>query len=206
MMVLDNLKSLGYDVEVKEDNIKLSYRGEGKPDKEKLVPLIEELKANKGEAIKELQKGEEPVSDEILDNLYRQTMHEINDQYIEGTIRFIEKNYPELDAKIDEVDKQINVIWESCLHGKVDLNDFKAELASYKSLYMQGIELFREYLTAKSSNRKDGNETLCSRCGKPGERFCYGEYKSGEYKFGDFCLECRLFNLNIKCPAAGRVS
>ncbi len=132
-------------------------------------------------------------SEEILDDLYTQTMHKINDQYIEGTIRFIEKNYPGLDRRIDEVDRKINRIWGSCLQGKVDLNDFKEALALYKSLYMQGIELFREYLTAKSSNRKDGNETLCSRCGKPSERFCYGEYKSGEYKFGDFCLKCRPY-------------
>ncbi len=150
MKTLDNLKSLGYDVEVKEDNIKLLYRGEGKPDKEKVVPLLEELKSNKSEAIKELQKGEEPVSDEILSDLYMQAMNKINDQYVEGTIKFIEKNYPELDKQIDEVDKQINEIWESCLKGEQSLDDFRNELDSYKSLYLQGIELFREHLTTKT--------------------------------------------------------
>ncbi len=195
MIVLDNLKSLGYDVEIKENNIRLSYKGEGRPDKNRVLPLLEELKANKNEAIKELQKGEElkPISEEILDDLYMQAIHKINDQYLEGTIRFIEKNYPDLDRQIDEVDKQIKKIWESCLQDKVDLNDFKEALALYKSLYMQGIELFREYLTAEDGNSKDENKILCRRCGKQGERYCYGEGKSGEYKFGDFCLECRPF-------------
>lgn len=86
-----------------------------------------------------------PASGEELQDLYLETMNEINNSYIEGTIIFIEKNHPELDAKIDEVDARINEIWESCMQGKAGLDDFKAELALYKSLYMQGIELFRDY-------------------------------------------------------------
>ncbi len=195
MIVLDNLKSLGYDVEIKENNIRLSYKGEGKPDKNRVLPLLEELKAKKGEAIKELQKGGglKSAPEEMLDDLYMQTMHKINDRYLKGTIRFIEKNYPDLDMQIDEVDKQINEIWKSCLQGKASLNDFEEALALYKSLYMQGIELFRAHLTTEDGNSKDENEALCRRCGKQGERYCYGEDKSGEYKFGDFCLKCRPF-------------
>ncbi len=145
MMVLDNLKSLGYDVEIKENNIRLSYKGEGRPDKNRVLPLLEELKANKNEAIKELRKGEElkPISEEILDDLYMQTMHKINDQYLEGTIRFIEKNYPDLDRQIDEVDKQINEIWKSCLQDEASLNDFKEALNTYQNLYLEAIELYK---------------------------------------------------------------
>jgi hypothetical protein len=56
MMVLDNLKSLGYEVEVKENGIKLSYKGKGAPDKSRVVPLLEELKANKDKVIKKLKR------------------------------------------------------------------------------------------------------------------------------------------------------
>ncbi len=57
MKALDNLKSLGYDVEIKENNIRLSYKGEGRPDKNRVLPLLKELKGKKNEIIKELQKG-----------------------------------------------------------------------------------------------------------------------------------------------------
>ncbi len=120
-------------------------------------------------------------------------MNRINDSYISGTIKFVEKNHPDLDRQIDEVDRKIKRIWDFCLQGKANLNDFKEALALYKSLYMQGIELFREYLTTEDGNSNDENKTLCRRCSKQGERYCYGEDKSGEYKFGDFCLECRPF-------------
>jgi len=115
MIILDNLKSLGYDMEIREGNIRLSYRGEGKPDREKVIPLIEELKSKKNEAIRELQKGEEPVSDETLQDIYLEAMNKINDSYIEGTLKYIQGHHKELDTKIGEVDKQINEIWESCL-------------------------------------------------------------------------------------------
>ena len=143
MKILDNLKSLGYDMEIREGNIRLSYRGEGKPDKEKVVPLLEELKSNKSEAIKELQKGGElrPVPEETLDGLYRQTMHEINDQYLEGTIKYIQDHHKELDTKIDEVDKQINEIWKKCNQGEAVIEDFKEALYSYESLYLKAIDI-----------------------------------------------------------------
>ncbi len=94
----------------------------------------------------EHSKGEElkPISEEILDDLYMQTMHKINDHYLKGTIMFIEKNYPDLDRRIDEVDKQINEIWKSCLQGKASLNDFEEALNTYQNLYLEGISLYRK--------------------------------------------------------------
>lgn len=152
MIVLDRLKAIGYDMEIREGNIRLSYKGEGKPDKEKVVPLIEELKANKSEAIKELQKGGElkPIPDKTLQDIYLEVMNKINDSYISGTIKFVEETHPDLDRQIDEVDKQINEIWKSCLKGEQRLNDFRNALDTYKKLYLKGIELFREHLTTKA--------------------------------------------------------
>ena len=57
MKVLDNLESLGYEIKVNEGRIKLSNSGESEPNKSKIVPLLEELKANKADVIKELQRG-----------------------------------------------------------------------------------------------------------------------------------------------------
>ena len=93
MKTLDSLKFLGYNVEVKDENIKLSYRGEGKPDKNRVLQLIKELEGSKNEAIKELQ-------DETLRGLFMETMNRVNDSYISGTIKFIEENYPDIDGEI----------------------------------------------------------------------------------------------------------
>jgi hypothetical protein len=56
MKALEALRALNYEVKVIGNNIKLSYRGEGKPDREKVLPLIRELQANKDRFVRELQK------------------------------------------------------------------------------------------------------------------------------------------------------
>ncbi len=84
-----------------------------------------------------------PVQNETLEDLFLKTMNEINNSYIEGTVKFIEKNYPDLDRQIDEVDKQINEIWKSCLQGETSLNDFEEALNTYQNLYLEGIDLYK---------------------------------------------------------------
>ncbi len=145
MKTLDNLKSLGYDVEFNKGNIKLSYKGEGAPDKNRVLPLIQELKANKSEVIKTFQKDKalKPIPDETLRDIYLEVMNEINDSYISGTIKFVEENHPGLDRQIDEVDEQINEIWESCLQDETSLNDFEKALNTYQNLYLEGIDLYK---------------------------------------------------------------
>ncbi len=47
-----------------------------------------------------------------------------------------------------------------------------------------------EARTNKSAECNYKSEKLCAKCGKPGQRFCYGESKSGKHVWGRFCLEC----------------
>jgi len=54
MRLLDQIKSLGYSVSYDSGKIKLSYKGEGKPDKTRVLPLLKELKASRNYAITEL--------------------------------------------------------------------------------------------------------------------------------------------------------
>ena len=55
MSILTELKYIGYEVVLHGDNIRLSYKGKARPDEGKVIPLINELKALKEEAIKELK-------------------------------------------------------------------------------------------------------------------------------------------------------
>ncbi len=31
---------------------------------------------------------------------------------------------------------------------------------------------------------------ICAKCGKPGERYCFGEFASGKFNYDFFCLDC----------------
>ena len=94
-------------------------------------------------SVPNIEKEIIPISDETLQDIYLKTMHKINDQYLEGTIKFIEKNYPDLDRQIDEVDKQINEIWKECNQGEAVIEDFKGALDSYENLYLKAIDIFK---------------------------------------------------------------
>ncbi len=47
-----------------------------------------------------------------------------------------------------------------------------------------------EVRTNKSAECNYKSEKLCAKCGKLGQRFCYGESKSGKHVWAQFCLEC----------------
>ena len=154
MKTLDNLKSLGYDVEVKENNIKLLYRGEGKPDKNRVLPLLEELKVNKDKAIKEIQKSEH-ISDEVLQDLFLETMNKINNEYLTGTVKYIQEHHKDLDDDIDKADNRINEVWKECNKGEANIEDFKTALDSYQTLYLEAIELFESKKVYENKRKED---------------------------------------------------
>lgn len=55
MNVLTDLKSLGYEVTLRGDNVKLSWKGQGDPDPILIKPYLDELKAHKAEVIEVLK-------------------------------------------------------------------------------------------------------------------------------------------------------
>ncbi len=80
----------------------------------------------------------------------------------------------------------------------ISLRDFEKGVPSVQNIEKElkqasneiRLEFLQKKITEVNFNEDDNN---CIRCNNPGERFCYGEDKFGEYKFGDFCLECRPF-------------
>ncbi len=43
---------------------------------------------------------------------------------------------------------------------------------------------------AISGTVEPGETKACAKCGKPGQRYCYGEVTPGKYNWGRFCLVC----------------
>jgi hypothetical protein len=84
-----------------------------------------------------------PISDEVLQDLFLETMQKINNSYVAGTIKYIEDNHKDLDARIDEADDKINEVWQLCIEGKSGLDDFRNALNLYKILYLKAIRLYK---------------------------------------------------------------
>ncbi len=86
----------------------------------------------------------EPISDEVLQGLFLETMNRINDEYLIGTIKYIEEYHKSLDNEINTADGRINEVWQKCNDGEASIENFKSALVSYKTLYLKGIKLFKD--------------------------------------------------------------
>lgn len=83
MQIIENLKSLGYEVELTGDNLKLTYRGEGQPDKDKIIPLLDTLKKNKGEVIEYLTFKVTPIPFKTLWMMFKDTLGHIDNPFMD---------------------------------------------------------------------------------------------------------------------------
>ncbi len=85
-----------------------------------------------------------PISDETLRDVFLEVMHRISDNYIEGTIKYIQEYHKDFDDVINTIDIQINEIWEKCNVGNASLDDFRNSLALYENIYKEAIEIYKK--------------------------------------------------------------
>jgi hypothetical protein len=89
------------------------------------------------------EKELKPISDETLRDIYLEVMDKLNENYNEGTLKYIQEHHKYLDDEINKADDRINAAWKLCNKGEASIEDFKEALASYETLYLKGIELFK---------------------------------------------------------------
>ncbi len=191
MRLLEQITSLGYDVKINKGNIKLSYIGEGVPDKHRVLPLLEELKANRGIVSEKFQKDEalKSIPDETLRDIYLNTMNKINDSYIKGTTKYIQEHNKQLDTEINNADDRVNEIWQRCNKGEASIKDFEDVLNTYQSLYLKAIDIKKESIAPTI-------EKLCE-CGFLAITHYFGETESGKFAWMFYCNECNPHTIDI---------
>lgn len=90
------------------------------------------------------KKELKPITDEILRDIYLETISKVNESYIEGTINYIQEHHKCLDVEINKADTRINEVWKECNEGEASIEDFKNALDSYYKLYTEAKELYKE--------------------------------------------------------------
>jgi hypothetical protein len=93
-----------------------------------------------------------PISDELLRDVFLETMDRLNESYNEGTLKYIQEHHPGLDDEINKADDRINETWKKCNNGGASIEGFKSTLEIYKTLYLKGIELFNDEVGTEGLN------------------------------------------------------
>ncbi|HHT9117105.1 MAG TPA: hypothetical protein ACFYD1_00600, partial [Candidatus Hypogeohydataceae bacterium YC38] len=122
------LRDMGYVVGLEPgDKIRLSWQGHEKPNKDKILPLIEHLKAHKREAVVLLSTGANitphPIpsalsTPALLVAIFQETFDDLNRRCIQGLLWGA--NFSML-AQVQESQARIDKTWKECLEGKASL-------------------------------------------------------------------------------------
>ena len=128
--VITRLGSLGYSIALVGGNIRLSYRGDGSPPKERALPLIEIL------------------SDPHF--LIDLAVQEINQGWEPGTLEWMKRNRPREWGKMLAVEGKIN---DSSL--QKDSKVVKGVLAEYNSLMLSMVKEFSSIRGDEACVHKD---------------------------------------------------
>lgn len=106
MQVLVQLEELGYESHIDGEQIKLIWKGSGKPDPSKICPLLEQIKARRNEAIIFLRQRRTSFYE--CYRLISKSMDRIAKGYIRGTIDRLKYKAPELWIHIRETEKEVD--------------------------------------------------------------------------------------------------
>ena len=124
------LREMGYMVELKDDyTIKLSWQGDGKPDKDKASPLIKNLNTSKRKAVDYLSKSR------YLEAVFQEALDRVNDRYAKN---------PDLLGEYDaesgnECTDRIETLWQGCLEGRVAEYTFRQAVADWEEVVLPRV-------------------------------------------------------------------
>ena len=110
--------------------------------------LIENLKNSPGynEVNSNASDG---VSYDLVLELMRKAMNSLNEKYIEGTVAYIDKFYPDTGKEIDRVEAELNRRAKEYNEGKTSIEEFKLVLDTWYNVNLKSIEIYRNTLLKK---------------------------------------------------------
>jgi hypothetical protein len=157
MQIIDSLTNQGYAFSVDHGDLVIKYTGQGQPDPATVKPLLEQLKANKREAIAYLQRT--PVT------LYQRVSDELGWLWQPGTREWLEKNRPDLADAIDQADAAANEAWLACEDGTGTIEAFRQALEQWRQANLRAIQAYRDTMplslaAADAAEIEKGREQL----------------------------------------------
>ncbi len=126
---ITSLRSMGYKVELEDCTVKLSWKGDGKPNKEKVSPLIEYLKAHKQEAVDYLSICR------TLEGMFKAALDRLNDACVKDPTlldRYDAENANKATDRIEEV-------WKGCLARQRTVQDFGQVVSEWEEVAIPRI-------------------------------------------------------------------
>jgi hypothetical protein len=133
MECVQKLKTIGYELRLKENHIICTWGDSGQPDPQKVGPLLAELKANRREAIEYLQKE---TADLFLKS-FKKALAELNRRYVPGTLDWVGDHCPHLCQGIERAEDELDSLWR-----EGDPGLFGEALKRWQELHEQAMQAY----------------------------------------------------------------
>lgn len=128
--LIQRISECGYTFELKNSDIILRYTRHEEPPKEKVLSLVNELKAHKPEVVQYLKT-------EHFLNTFQGTVNEMADKYKNRLFDYIRNQNPEKHEQFNQVENRINKYWD-----EGNFESFQKELDNWKGIYFELLKLF----------------------------------------------------------------
>ena len=133
--LIQRISECGYTFELKNSDIILRYTRQDEPSlvhKEKVLSLVNELKAHKPEIIQYLK-------DEHFLNTFQDTVNEMAGKYKNRLFDYTRSQKSEKFEQFNQVENRINKFWNDG-----NFENFQKELETWKNIYTDLLKLFSE--------------------------------------------------------------
>ena len=130
--LIQRISECGYTFELKNSDIILRYTRQEEPPKEKVLSLVNELKAHNPEVVQYLKT-------EHFLNTFQGTVDEMAGKYKNGLFDYSRSQIPEKYEQFNQTENRINKYWD-----EGNFENFQKELANWKSIYTDLLKLFSE--------------------------------------------------------------
>jgi hypothetical protein len=142
--LITELENRGFTLFLSGGGIGYRYTGQGEPDREQVIPILEELRL-KREEIKGLLGSPAPVpSLDLYPEVFRIALAEVAARDPRGwAIRQIRQDLPEAWAGIRTTEEEVNELWKQAQGGRMVWEEYQSAVRKWKDKLIEVIEAWK---------------------------------------------------------------
>jgi hypothetical protein len=139
--LITKLRDSGFSLFLSGDGVGYRFTGVGEPDKNQVVPILEELRLRRSE-VKRLLITQEPENKDLkqYEEVFSLALAEIAPLDPQGiALRKIQK-IPEIWGPIQEAENEVNRLWQIAQRGQMVWRKYCLAVEKWRNLFAQALE------------------------------------------------------------------
>lgn len=126
---ITELEKLGYHLCLDGGQIRYKCLTLIEPPKDKVLPLLEAIKRNRGAVMEHLKPKDAPIPYDTLKTLYLDAFNRIG--WAQGLMA---------RPEVQKAEDRLNEVWLECMEGKASLDEFKKTISEWEGIITRAMQ------------------------------------------------------------------